>query len=342
MKTTAAILVQQRQPLVVEEIEIPPLAYGQVLVQVDSARICGSQIGEIDGVKGPDRFLPHLLGHEAGGTVLEIGPEVKHVKAGDRVVLHWRPGKGIQANPPVYKWNGKCVNAGWVTAFNNYAIVSENRLTVTPASVDFETCALLADTLTTGFGIINNDARIKIGESVVVIGCGGIGLGVVLGAKLAGAYPIIAVDIYDHKLKVAQAYGASHTINSNQTDFATAAEKIIGSKADLVADGVAIPSVLEKSYELTGASGRCVVFGVMPIDQQLSINTLGLHFGKVLTGSHGGESKPAEDIPRYIRLMQSGAFDPSNFVSHRLRLEDINQGIDQMRAGEVIHCMIKF
>src|SRR5262249_4900024 len=157
---------------------------------------CGSQIGEIDGVKGPDRFLPHLLGHEGGGIVLEVGPEVRQVKAGDRVVLHWRPGMGIEARPPVYDWNGRKVNAGFVTTFNRYAVISENRVTVVPPDTDYEVCCLLADTLTTGFGVIDNDAQVKIGEAVVVIGVGGIGLGTVLGAKLAGAYPIIAVDLY--------------------------------------------------------------------------------------------------------------------------------------------------
>src|SRR2546425_375952 len=104
MKTTAAILLEQRKPLVIDEVEIPPLSTGQVLVQLKTSRICGSQIGEIDGVKGPDHYLPHLLGHEGGGIVLETGPEVTHVKSGNHVVLHWRPGAGLQIRPPTYRW----------------------------------------------------------------------------------------------------------------------------------------------------------------------------------------------------------------------------------------------
>src|SRR5205085_120912 len=162
MKTRAAILVEQHQPLVVDEVELPSLSLGQVLVELKVSRICGSQIGEIDGVKGPDRYLPHLLGHEGGGIVQEIGPEVKHVKPGDRVVLHWRPGRGIEARPAVYDWKGKKANAGFVTTFNQSGVISENRLTVVPADTDFELCCLLADTLTTGFGVINNDAKVRI------------------------------------------------------------------------------------------------------------------------------------------------------------------------------------
>jgi len=343
VKTAAAILVEQRKPLVVDEVEIPPLGYGQFLAQIHVSRICGSQLGEIDGVKGPDRYLPHLLGHEAGAVVVDTGPEVKHVKTGDRVVLHWRPGRGIEARPPVYDWNGKKVNAGWITTFSDYAIISENRATVVPAGTDFETCALLADTLTTGFGVIHNDAKIKIGESVVIIGCGGIGLGVVLGAKLAGAHPIIAVDIQPHKLKIAAAQGATHTIDGSQADFAEEAKKILGGKApDAVIDGTGQPAILEKAFALASNVGRCIIFGVMPHDRKLSMNTLPLHFGKVLRGSHGGDSQPAEDIPRYIRMMQDGRFSTDGFVSHRVSLNDVNDGIAKMRAGEVTHCMIRF
>lgn len=342
MKTLAAILVQQRQPLVVDEVEVPALVYGQVLVELSVSRICGSQIGEIDGVKGPDKWLPHLLGHEGGGTVMEVGPEVRLVKPGDRVVLHWRPGRGIESRAPTYGWRGGKANAGFLTTFNRQAVVAENRLTVVPPGTDYETCALLADTLTTGFGVINNDAQVRLGEAVVIIGCGGIGLGTVLGAKLAGACPVIAVDLQDHKLAKAREFGATHTINSTQHDFVEAAEEILRGKADVVVDGTGNPAVLEKALQLLGPKGRCIGVGVMAHDRKLSLNTLPLHFGRVLAGTEGGQSQPAEDIPRYLRMMQAGCFDPKAMVSHRIRLEDVNDGIARMRSGEVIHCMIHF
>ena len=343
MKTAAAILVEQRQPLVVDEVGLPALSHGQVLVDIKVSRICGSQIGEIDGVKGPDRFLPHLLGHEGGGIVQEVGPEVKHVKPGDRVVMHWRPGRGIEARPAVYDWNGKKANAGFLTTFNQLGVVSENRLTVVPLDTDFELCCLLADTLTTGFGVINNDAEVKIGESVVVIGCGGIGLGTVLGAKLAGAYPLIAVDLYDHKLQMAAKYGATHLINSAKEDFVEATLRILNqARPDVIVDGSGNPQVLEKAFGLLSNSGRCIGVGVMPHDRKLSLNTLPLHLGKTLKGSHGGDSQPAEDIPRIVRMIKGGAFDPAAFVSHRVGLSDINDAIAKMRSGEVIHAMIHF
>jgi S-(hydroxymethyl)glutathione dehydrogenase/alcohol dehydrogenase len=343
MKTAAAILVEQRKPLVIDEVELPPLGFGQALVDIKASRICGSQIGEIDGVKGPDRFLPHLLGHEGGGLVLEVGPEVRHVKPGDRVVLHWRPGRGIEARPPVYDWHGKKVNAGFVTTFNQLGVISENRLTVVPPDTDFEVCCLLADTLTTGFGVINNDANVKLGEAVVVIGCGGVGLGAVLGAKLAGAYPVIAVDIHEHKLNVAAKFGATHVINSGNEDFEEVILRILNqSRPDVIVDGTGSPQVLEKAFGLVSNVGRCIGVGVMPHERKLSINTLPLHLGKILRGSHGGQSQPAEDIPRIVRMMQAGVFDVRGFVSHRVTLAEVNEAIAKMRAGEVIHAMIHF
>jgi S-(hydroxymethyl)glutathione dehydrogenase/alcohol dehydrogenase len=342
-KTPAAILVEQHRPLVIDEVGVPPLATGQVLVQMKTSRICGSQIGEIDGVKGPDRFLPHLLGHEGGGIVLDCGPEVTHVHAGDHVVLHWRPGAGLQIRPPVYEWNGRKVNAGWITTFNARAVIAENRVTPIPKNVDFETASLLADTLTTGFGIVNNDAALKIGQSLVLFGCGGIGLGVVLGARLAGAYPIVAVDLFPHKLAKAREIGATHPINSRETEAGEAVRDIVGQQgADVVVDGTGSPEVIEMCYQLTQPKGRCILFGVMPHDQRVSLQTLPLHFGKMLTGSEGGRSQPHIDIPRIVRMIQNGLFDPRSFISHRTRLEEINDTIAKMRSGEVIHAIINF
>jgi S-(hydroxymethyl)glutathione dehydrogenase/alcohol dehydrogenase len=342
-KTAAAILVEQRKPLVVDEVQLPELGFGQVLVEIRATRICGSQIGEIDGVKGPDRWLPHLLGHEAGAIVHDVGPEVRYVKPGDRVVCHWRMGRGVDARPANYDWRGSPVNAGPITTFQQFSVLSENRVTVVPPDTDFEVCCLLADTLTTGFGVINNDAKVKIGESVVVIGCGGIGLGTVLGAKLAGANPVVAVDIDDRKLQFARKYGATHAVHAAMEDITDAVRRILDSShSDVVVDNTGNPHVLAQAYKLVGQAGRCVGVGVMAHDQELSINTLPLHLGASLLGSRGGGSMPAEDIPRYVRMMRDGCFDPKGFVTHRISLSEINDGIAKMRAGEIIHCIIHF
>lgn len=342
MKTPAAILVEQRKPLLIDEVELPELGYGQVLVRVHASRICGSQLGEIEGVKGPDKYLPHLLGHEGGGVVLETGPEVSRVKPGDHVVLHWRPGAGIQARPVQYRLGSQVINAGNITTFQGLTVVSENRLTPIPVDVDFEVAALLADTLTTGFGAVTRNAKIEIGESAVIIGVGGIGLGVVLAAHLAGAHPVIAVDIHDHKLAKAREYGATHVINSRTEDLSESVRRILGGPADVAFDVTGQTSVIGQAWQLTGPRGRLILVGVMKHDQQFSLNTLPLHFGKVLTGSEGGASRPQDDIPRILRMVRDGRFDPRGMVTHRCTLPDINKAIAAMRAGESIHTMIHF
>jgi S-(hydroxymethyl)glutathione dehydrogenase/alcohol dehydrogenase len=173
LRTRAAILVEQRKPLVVDEVELPEAGFGQVQVRILVSGVCGSQLGEIDGVKGPDPWLPHLLGHEACGVVEAVGPFVSTVAPGDRVVLHWRPGSGIEAPTPRYAWGSRRVNAGRVTTFQERAIVSENRVTAVPHDLEPEAAVLYGCALTTGFGVVCNDARVRIGESVVVLGCGG-------------------------------------------------------------------------------------------------------------------------------------------------------------------------
>jgi len=343
MKTKAAILVEQKKDLVVDEIEIPKLEHGKVLVEIKSTRICGSQLGEIEGVKGPDHYLPHLLGHEAGGVVREVGPLVTRVKEGDHVVCHWRPAPGISGPCPTYEWNGSTVNAGHITTFSEYAVISESRLTPIDTKYGHEVSALMADTITTGFGIISNDAKVRIGQSVCVIGIGGIGLGAVLGAKLAGAHPIIAVDLFDHKLDLAKKHGATHCINSKEIKIKDAISEIIGRpEVEVMIEGTGNPEVIEKAYELTSEQGTCVLFGVMRFDQKVSLNTLPLHFGRTLTGSEGGQSQPHLDIPHYLRMMDDGVFDLDEFVSHRCKLEDVNSAISRMRSGESIHTLITF
>lgn len=342
MKTQAAILVEQHKDLVLAEVELPVLSYGQVLVEIKATRICGSQLGEIDGVKGPDKYLPHLLGHEAGVVVLETGPEVLRVKAGDRAVAHWRPALGIQARPSVYSWEGRKVNAGNITTFQQYAVISENRLTPVPADTDFDTCALLADTLTTGFGAVTRDGALQLGESCLIAGVGGIGLGVVLGAHLAGAAPIVAIDIHDHKLEKAAHFGATLCINAARENVGERLSEA-GLKAfDIAFDVTGQVPVIEQLWSQLGPKGRLLLVGVMRHDRQFSFNTLPLHFGKSLRGSEGGSSLPHLDIPRYLRLIQAGRFAPASMISHRSSLSQINEAIKTMRSGEATHSIIEF
>jgi S-(hydroxymethyl)glutathione dehydrogenase / alcohol dehydrogenase len=295
--------------------------------------ICGAQLNEIAAAKGPDKFLPHLLGHEASARVLETGPGVTTVKEGDTVVLHWRPSRGIQCQPPAYKWRGEKLNAGWVTTFNDYAVISENRMTTIAPDYDLRNAPLLGCAVTTAAGVINNDAKVKIGESVVVFGVGGVGLNVVQFAQLAGAYPIVAIDLVDAKLGMAKERGATHCINSGgAADLEGEIRKIVGQQGpDKVIETTGVKSVIELAYNLTHADGTCVLVGVP--NEKVTIYTLPIHFNKVLTGSHGGDAVPQVDIPRLIRLNSAGRLSFDGIITHEFALDKITDALDLVRRG---------
>lgn len=337
MKGLAAILVELGEPLVLEELQIPKLTFGQVLVQVLYSGICGSQVGEIYGVKGSDKYLPHLLGHEGTGLVLEYGEGVNSVRKDDKVVLHWRKGDGIQSPPPIYHSNTLgTVNAGWVTTFNQYAVVSENRITTVPEDFDSEIAALMGCAITTGLGVINNNAKLKIGESVVIWGAGGIGLSIVQGAAMVSAYPIIAIDLYDHKLHIAKAIGATHTINASKTNPVDEILDIVGvNGADVVIDNTGDVEIIHSAYEVTSPRGKTILVGVPRIGEEAKLYTLPLHFDKQITGSHGGEAKPAIDIPNYIRLYETGRLKLKELITHHYDLYEINAALDGMVNGMI-------
>jgi S-(hydroxymethyl)glutathione dehydrogenase / alcohol dehydrogenase len=331
----AAILVEQRKPLVIDEVHLPQtLEIGQVLVKVYFSGICGSQLGEIDGAKGEDKFLPHLLGHEASGFVEAIGPGVKHVKQGDAVVMHWRKGQGIEGTPPIYQWRGQKLNAGWIATFNEYAIVAENRVTAIPQGSNMEIAALFGCAVTTGFGVIENNAQVRIGQSVVVFGAGGVGLNIVQAANLVGAYPVIAVDLFDSRLTLAKGLGATHLINSKTQDAKVEIEKIVGANnLDHFIDNTGQPAIIEMGYQMTKSQGKITLVGVPRKGNTINIYSLPLHFGKHMSGSQGGETVPHEDIPRYHNLFNAGRIKLSELITEKVPLEGINDAIANMRSG---------
>ncbi len=335
--TRAAILVGLHQPLVVADIDLPgQLDAGQVLVKVLYSGICGSQIGEIAGAKGEDKFLPHLLGHEGVAQVLAVGPGVRFVKPGETVVMHWRKGQGIEAALPKYRWNGRTVNAGWVTTFNQHAVVSENRLTPIPGDSDLEVAPLFGCAVTTGFGVVQNNAKLKIGESIVVYGAGGVGLNIVQAAALVSAYPIIAVDLHAGKLELAQKMGATHVIDASRQDAAGRISEIGGAQGvDCFVDNTGVPAIIELGYRLTKAQGRVVLVGVPRKGQDVTFHSLPLHFGKEFSGSHGGEAVPETDIPRYLNLYRHGRLRLRELITERHALENINVALERMRSGVI-------
>ena len=344
MTMRAAILTELDAPLVVADLELPDsLSFGQVLVKVHYSGICGAQINEIEGAKGPDKFLPHLLGHEGSATVLDVGPGVRSVKKGNRVVMHWRQGAGLQSETPTYRWNGTRVNAGWVTTFNDHAVVSENRVTAIPDDIDLRVAPLFGCAVTTAMGVVNRDAAVQVGQSVVVFGVGGVGVNIVQSAAMVSAYPIVAVDVVESKVEWARKFGATHAFNSKTGgDIAQAIRDVVGAAgADVVVDTTGRARVIELAYELTHADGRTILVGVPRKGDNISIYSLPLHFRKVLTGSHGGSAEPHIDIPRYLRLMRAGKLSLDGLVTHEFPLENVNDAIATVRRGEAGRVLLK-
>jgi S-(hydroxymethyl)glutathione dehydrogenase/alcohol dehydrogenase len=340
----AAILTQTRAPLEVAELRMPErLSFGQVHVRIHYSGICGAQLNEIEAAKGEDKFLPHLLGHEGSGTVVAVGEGVKRVKAGDRVVLHWRQSAGLQCEPPKYDWNGKTVNAGWVTTFNDEAIISENRLTVIPPDFPLHLAPLFGCAVTTAVGVVNNDAQIKIGQSVVIFGVGGVGLNIAQAAQMVSANPIVGVDLLDSKLTMAREWGLTHAFNSRTEGDALAAKirEIVGAGgADVVVDTTGNARVIEEAYNLTHADGRTILVGVPRKGDNASIYTLPLHFKKILKGSHGGSVSPDIEIPRLIKLVAQNKMRLEGLVTHTFPLHQINEAIAALRSGEAARVML--
>jgi S-(hydroxymethyl)glutathione dehydrogenase/alcohol dehydrogenase len=344
-KFRAAVLEELGKPLVLRNLELPHNLYtGQVTVEIVYSGICGKQLVEQSGMLGPDRFLPHNIGHEASGIVRECGPGVRTVNLGDHVVLHWRKGDGIDALPPKYWCEelGKDVGAGQVATFNEMAVVSENRLTKLDKDIPFEVGALLGCAVTTGLGLVINEAKIKPGQSVVVVGCGGVGLNVIQGCTLVNAYPIVAVDILPEKIWRAGQFGASHGVNTaaSEQDMKTWVLKEIG-HPDFIIDTTGRQDVIEACWDMIGPSGKIFVVAQSTKGTAVSLDVAGMHQGKRIVASDGGATDPAMDIPRYSKLYLAGKLPLENLITHRWMLDQINTGLDIVRSGVVGRGLIR-
>lgn len=320
------------------------LGVGVVLVRVLMSGICASQVHEIDGRKGPDPYLPHGLGHEAVGVVEMIGPGVKSVQQGDTVVLHWRPGEGIQGSPGHVRALDGLINVGPVTAFSEYTVVSENRATVLPEEVPLNLAPLLGCALTTGFGAVTREAQVRPGESAVIIGFGGIGISLLKSLRLVSATPVCVIDKDPAKTDLARRLGADAAIISSgeASPFTQLVENELGRRPDVVFEATGVKELIEASISMTHENGRTVLIGVPDTSQPAEIATLPLHLGKSLIGSHGGHSVPETDIPTLAGLIGQRLLNLRDIPLAEFRIEEINSAIEALRAGQPGRAVISF
>jgi 2-desacetyl-2-hydroxyethyl bacteriochlorophyllide A dehydrogenase len=324
----AVVLEKLNDKLSVTEVELTELQYGQVLVKNLVSGLCGAQLQEIAGLKGNANFLPHLMGHEGCGIVEKIGPGVNTVKVGDKVVMHWRKGSGIEAPFPKYVLNGKEISSGKVTTLSEYSIVSENRVTSVPHDTPEELCALLGCGLTTALGAVINEAEVKPGESVLILGSGGVGLNLIQAAKLLSAYPIVAVDINETKRDLCKNAGATYFVNSK--------DQVIEGQFDVIIDTTGSPNVISNAIKNLSGIGRMILIGQPKPGEDVIIPLAASLFegsGKTIKATQGGKTNPVEDIPKYIKLHKSGLIDINKIITHRFNLDQINEAFDILRTG---------
>jgi S-(hydroxymethyl)glutathione dehydrogenase/alcohol dehydrogenase len=338
----AAVLERLNSPLTVAEVGLTDLSYGQVLVRMLASGICGAQLQEIAGHKGNAKHLPHLLGHEGAGIVEAVGVGVTRVAPGDKVVCHWRKAaQGIESEFPRYRFGGAVIRSGKVTTFSERAIVSENRVTPVPADTPNELCALLGCGLSTALATIENDAALKFGESVLVIGVGGLGANLIRAARMRLASPIVAVDLRQDKAALAAEMGADQYLSS--TDAAWP-ETLSAEGFDVIIDTTGHHGVIEQALPHLRGGGRFVMVGQPLPGQPVTIANAKHLFdgeGKSICATQGGGFVPDIAIPRYVRLYRAGLLKLDGIITDRIPLDRINDGIDLVRAGRAGRILIE-
>lgn len=330
MKTTAAILYQLNSPLVIKQIDTPELKPGQVLVKVLASGICRSQLNEIKGLKGPDKFLPHVLGHEGSAEVLAVGSAVTKVKPGDFVVLSWIKGTGLDTLSATYTSNHQIINSGPIATFSEHAVVSENRVTKISNKIPYDKAALLGCAIATGAGIVLHKLHLSTNSTLAVFGVGGIGSSVILGAKMYRPRKIIAIDVNRQTLQYAKKIGATHALYFDAKTIVDDLHALCPDGVDYVIEASGNKTAMEKTIETVQNYGLVVIAGNIGYTETIQINPFEFIKGKTITGTWGGETNPDTDFAVYSEAYTSNRLDLKALLTRRVRLEDINEVIKDM------------
>jgi alcohol dehydrogenase len=374
MKIRAAVLNQTgattpyavSMPLSIEELELDPPGSGEVLVKIGAAGLCHSDLSTINGVR--PRPTPMAMGHEAAGTVEEIGPGVDDLKKGDHVVLTFVPSCGhclpcAEGRPALCEPGAAANGAGTLlsgsrrlhrngtdvhhhlgcSAFANYATVSRRSLVKVDPELSFEEAALFGCAVLTGVGAVLNTARVTPGSSVAVVGLGGVGLCSILGAFVAGAREIIAVDLFDDKLALASTLGATKVFNASDPECIQQIRAATKGGVEYAFELAGSVKAMELAYKITARGGTTVTAGLPPAADTIPIPQVNLVAEeRTVKGSYIGTCVPVRDLPRYVALYRQGRLPVDKLVSGKLKLEEINTGFDRLREGKAVRQIIVF
>ena len=363
MEIKAAVLYEANTPLVVEPVQLDDPKDGEVLVRIGAAGVCHSDYHVMKGEWTPP--LPIVLGHEAAGIVEEVGAGVGRVRPGDRVILNFRPNCGWCAHcsrgEPVLcngadseRWllfdgtarlhttAGQDLNHFARTAsFAEYAVVPESGAVPVREDVPLDKAALIGCSVMTGVGAVINTARVEAGSSVLVIGCGGVGLNCIQGAVLAGAERIIAVDLKANKLEYARQFGATDVLDASEGDTAARVLELTGGGVDYAFEAIGFSKTIVDCYESTRLGGTTVVVGMAPEDDMMTIPALSLpRTEKVLRGSWYGSARPWLDLPKMVELYMGGRLQVDPLVSRTYPLDEINEAYEALDRGDVARSVL--
>lgn len=343
----------------VRDVTLREVGLTDVRVRIAAAGVCHSDLSMVDGTLTPQ--FPLILGHEAAGTVAEVGPNVTHVSVGDQVILNWAaPCRTCWFCANNQPWlcstiEGTVsldvgVRAGHTTlhaalgvgAFAEEVVVSSASVVPVPDELPLDVAALMGCAVLTGVGAVRNTARVKRGESVLVVGLGGIGLSVVMGAKLAGATTIIAVDLNPEKGTLAKRAGAT-TFLVSEPKLAKQVRTLTGGRGvDQAFECVGHPATIRLAWGSVRRGGACTVVGVGSKEQEVAFNALELfHFSRTLTSSIYGGSDPDADIPKLVERVMDGSLDLDFLITHRVTINDVPAAFDRMGAGKGARSMIE-
>ena len=336
----AAILKSLDSDLDLWDLDCAPLDIGQVKVNIISSGLCGAQLQEISGLKGNGKFLPHLLGHEGCGIVEDIGSGVTTVSKGDKVIIHWRKGSGLESNFPSYLHKGQRISGGKATSLSEASVVSENRLTAVPSDTDEDLASLLGCGLSTGLSVANKDANIKLGERVVIAGAGGVGMSCILGASLSSAGRILVVDNKEDKRSLVSSdpFNADFFHTDQIKDLINSVNKI-----DCLIDTTGYLPLISELLPHLSDQGRCILVAQPKVNSALEILNPLRFFpseGLNIKTSQAGGFDPVVDIPNYLRIFNKNEkiFKKSvdKLVTHRYNLVDINKAVTKLKSPEPV------
>jgi len=345
MKFKAAILKNINEPLIIDEIENESLSEGQVLIKILQTGVCRSQVFEMEGQRGLDKYLPHLLGHEAIGVVVDLGEKVTKIKEGDYVVLSWIKSKGISAKPAKYFWEDKIVNSGQITTFSEYSVCSENRCLRIEKELAYKIGPTLGCALPTGYGISLTQPELKTAKYIGVIGLGGIGMAALLGALDQSDAEIFAIDVNQDRLKEAKILGAKYIFNPLKSSVETLdflKEKTKNNMLDLLLECSGSISVLNNTLKLINNSGLVKFVSHPKFGDLLNIDPFELILGKRIEGSWGGGTDPDRDFKLIAEKILNNKKFLKLYSNKFYELEEINLALNELKIGKVLRPIINF